>query len=225
MTSVLVELLPLILGAVLAPIWVIIVLLLLASPRGLLKASAFVLGMTLARLLQGVIFGAIFGASPDAEADQGGPSPVVSTLLMVVGIFLLTTAFRTWRKTDDPDAPPPKWMQSIEQTSPLKALGLGAMLVGVAVKLWVFTLSALGLISSAGLGRTESIVAYLAYVFLAQVLLILAIVIYAVAPKAGAALLQRAIDWLTRYNRPITIAVTLIFGLYFTWDGIKGLLA
>lgn len=224
MISVLVQLVPMILGAMLAPIWVIIVLLLLASPSGLLKATAFVLGMTLTRLVQGAIFGALFASSPYTDAENGGPTPVVSTLLLVVGILLLTTCYRKWRKEEDPDAPPPQWMQTIEQATPLKALGLGAGLIGVAMKLWVFTLSALGVISAAELGQPGSTVAYLLYILLAQLLLILPILAAAVAPQASKATLQRMVDWLTRYNRPITIAVTLIFGLYFTWDGAKGLL-
>lgn len=225
MTSVVVELLPLILGALLTPIWVIIVLLLLASPQGLAKATAFVLGMTLVRLLQGVIFGYVFGASPDAAAEDGGKSPVVSILLTLVGILLLITSYRKWAKAEDPDDPPPQWMQTIDQASPLKALGLGAGLMSIGVKLWVFTLSAIGVISAAGLDVAGSVIAYLVYVFLAQSLLILPIVASAVAPQAAAATLQRAIGWLTRYNRPISITVTLIFGAYFTWDGISGLLS
>ncbi|NJM07730.1 hypothetical protein HC891_18375 [Candidatus Gracilibacteria bacterium] len=219
------QLVPLILGAMLAPLWIIIVLLLLASPNGFLKAIAFVAGMTVSRLLQGVVFGFVFASSPDAAAEGDGASPVVSTLLLIVGILLLIAAYRKWRKEEDPDAPPPQWMQNLEQTTPLKALGLGAGLVGIGVKLWVFTLSALGIISAAGLALGSSVVLYLLYIVLAQLLLILPIVGYALAPKASAAILQRALDWLTRYNRPISITVALFFGVYFTWDGIQGLLS
>lgn len=223
MTAVLVELMPLILGAILAPLWVIIVLLLLASSNGLAKGAAFVLGMTLTRLTQGAIFGTIMAASSATDVDDGGKSPVVSTLLMVVGILLLVAAVRKWRKEDDPDDPPPKWMQSIEQTTALKALGLGAMLAAIGPKLWVFTLSALGIIIGAELGRTGGIATYLVYILLAQSVLILAVLFSAVAPRAASAMLQPAIGWLTRYNRPISIAVALIFGILFTWDGITGL--
>jgi Sap, sulfolipid-1-addressing protein len=224
MADLIVQLIPMVLGAALAPLWVIIVLLMLASPQGLVKATAFVLGMTLARLLQGLIFGFVFGASPDAAADGDGSTPVVSTLLTVLGIVLLIAAYKKWRKEDDPDDPPPKWMQSIDQATPLKALGLGAALIGVAVKLWVFTLSALGVISAAGLGTAASVGAYVVYTFLAQFLLILAIVAYAVAPGPAGAILKRALGWLTANNRPITVSVSLIFGAYFLYSGLKGLL-
>lgn len=219
-----IELLPLILGAVLAPVWVIIVLLMLASPRGLAKAAAFVFGMSLTRLIQGLVFGTILTNSAVAKAENGGPSPVVSTLLLVVGILLLITAVRKWRKEDDPDEPPPKWMASLDQISPLKALGLGALLVAIGPKLWVFTLSALAIISAAELGFAAGAAIYLLYIVLAQIILILAVLIAAVAPQAATTTLQRALGWLTCYQRPITITVALIFGVYFSWNGIQGLL-
>jgi len=62
----------------------------------------------------------------------------------VIGILLLITAVKQWRKEDDPDAPPPKWMATISGLSTAKALGMGALLVAIAAKQWVFTLSAIG---------------------------------------------------------------------------------
>jgi hypothetical protein len=224
MISVLAQLVPMILGAMLAPVWVIIVLLLLAGPGGRAKAAAFLLGITTTRLVQGAIFGALVARSPYAEADASGKSPFVATLLLVVGILLLVAAYRKWRKEEDPDEPPPKWMQSLDGMTPLKAFGLGAGLIGIAVKLWVFTLSALGVIRAAELSLGASVGAYLLYVLLAQLLLIVPIVASLVAPAGSAALLKGATGWLTRNNRPISIAVALIFGLYFTYDGVTALL-
>jgi Protein of unknown function (DUF2910). len=148
----------------------------------------------------------------------------IIVVLLLAGILLLITAYRTWRKEDDSDAPP-KWMQAIDKVSPLQALGIGAGMVAIGVKLWVFTLSALGIIGGAKLGQPESAITYLLYIFFAQLLLIAPIVAYAVALQGSAMLLKRVSDWLIQYNRPITIAVTLIFGVYFVWQGVSGLLA
>ncbi|MBV9173247.1 MAG: GAP family protein [Chloroflexi bacterium] len=224
MSSVFTELLPLILGAVLAPAWVIIVLLLLASPGGLAKGAGFVVGMTLTRIVQGVVFGTLLTSSPEAKAETTGHSPIVATLLLVIGILLLISAVRKWRKEDDPEDAPPKWMATIEQASPMKALGLGALLVAIGPKLWVFTLSALAIITAAELGLATSVATYLAYIILAQIALILAVLVCAIAPQAGGALLRGAIGWLMRYNRPISIVVALVFGLYFSWQGAYKLL-
>jgi hypothetical protein len=62
---------------------------------------------------------------------------------------LLVTAYKKWRKEDDPDAPPPKWMSALSGLSTLKAFGMGALLMIVAVKQWVFTLSAIAIITVA----------------------------------------------------------------------------
>lgn len=224
MASLFIELLPLILGNIFAPLWVVIVLLMLANPRGLANASMFVLGMTTIRLAQGVIFGTILTASPYTKVEDGNQTAVVSTLQLIIGILLLITAVRKWRKEVDPEEPSPKWMQSLEHISPLKALGLGALLVTIGPKLWVFTLSALAIISAAELGLAASVATYLTYIILAQIVLIVAMFAYVVVPQAASAVLQRSLGWLTEYNRPITIVVSLVLGFYFTWDGIKGLL-
>lgn len=224
MTTVVLELVPLILGAILSPLWIIIVLLLLPSSHGVAKAAAFVLGLTLVRLLQGILFGYVFAASPDAAAEPGDSSPVVSTLLMTIGILLLVACYRKWKKAEDPDDPPPQWMQGLDQMSTLKALGFGFGLLSIGVKQWVFTLSAIATIREAGLGLTASVGAYLIFVLLAQLLLVLPILFSAIAPQASTTRLQQVTDWLMRYNRPISIAATLIFGVYFTWKGINGLL-
>lgn len=222
MTSLFGELLPLILGNVLAPLWLIIVLLLLAKPGGVAKAGAFVLGMTLARVVQGALFGAVMASGVKGGNDGG--SSVVATLQLLLGILLLIAAFKKWRKEEDPDEPPPKWMQSLDQTTAIKAFSMGAIGIAVGPKLWAFTLSALAVINQAELDQTGAIIAYAAYIVFAQILLMLAILISAVAPQGSRALLKRAIEWLTTYNRPITVTVALIFGLLFTWDGVSGLL-
>jgi hypothetical protein len=92
------------------------------------------------------------------------------------------------------------------------------------VKLWVFTLSALGVISEAKLGQPQSTIAYLLYVVFAQLLFVAPIIVRAIAPQASAPLLKRMSDWLIRYTHPITIAVTLSLGVFFGWQGIIGLL-
>ncbi len=222
MTSLFGELLPMILGNVLAPLWLIIVLLLLASPGGLGKGAAFVLGMTFTRVVQGVLFGLVFAAA--AEETAGGGAPVAATIKLLLGILLLIAGYKKWRKEEDPDEPPPKWMQSLNQTTAPRAFGMGALGVAVGPKLWAFTLSALAVINAAELNRTGAIIAYAVYIVFAQILLILAVLVSAVAPQGSRALLQRAIDWLTTYNRPISITVALVFGLFFAWNGVSGLL-
>ena len=92
MGDVLLNLLPLIIGAGVMPVWPIIVLFLLHSKGGLLKAALFVAGAITVRLVQGVLFGFLFGASGKASTESG-QSTIVATLLLIVGILMLITAF------------------------------------------------------------------------------------------------------------------------------------
>lgn len=220
MGDVLIELLPLIVAAALLPVWIIMALFLLRSEGGLAKAIAFAAGATLVRLLQGALFGLVLGSEGGSESGA-----IADTLLLVVGIVMLIAGYKKWRKEEDPDAPPPKWMSTLSGLSTLKAFGAAALLMTVAVKQWVFTLSALAVIDAAQVEMAAGVLLFVIFTVAAQSLILLPIIIYAVAPKQSARLLDAAQGFLERYNRVITIAVSLIFGVWFVWKGITGLMA
>ena len=218
----LIDLLPLIVGAAVLPAWIVATLLLLRSEGGGAKAAGFAAGAMTVRVAQGILFGHVFDVA--AHAGGGGSRLVASTLLLVVGILLSITAVRTWRKEDDPDAPPPRWMATLGSLSPRKAFGIGALLMGISIKQWVFTLAAIAVVDEAALGPARSTLAYLGFVLAAQSLVLAPIIGSAVAPARSAAMLEALQRWLERHSRTITAAVSSIFGLWFLWKGITGLL-
>ena len=220
--SVLVDLLPLVIGAAVVPIPIIIVLLLLSNQGGLLKGAAFIGGAIVLRLAQGIVFGYIFTSDPAATSETGG-NLIISTLLLVMGILMLITAFKKWDKEEDPDAPPPGWIATLGSLTFLKAFGMGAALVAIAAKQWVFTLSAIGVIGKAQLTPPASIGLFLFFVLAAQALALIAVIAYAVAPRPAGRVIARACEWLERNDRLILIAFSLIFGLFFLFKGIAGL--
>ena len=226
MGSVIVSLLPLIIGSAVVPVQIIIAILLLTSAKqGLTKAVALVAGMTLVRLAQGVIFGFIFtGGSSDTAGGAAESGWIVPTLMLVLAILMLITAYRQWAKDPDPDAPPPKWLALPEKLTTLTALGLGAGMVLISAKMWVFTLGAIGTIGEARLGQPSGSIVFLLFVLLAESLLLIPILIRLIVPAQATALLGRVSDWLTAHNRVIVIAVSLIFGLFFLYKGVTGLL-
>jgi len=221
--NILISLLPFIIGSAVVPIQIMIgVLLLKSSQRGLLKAIAYVGGMTIARIIQGIMFGFVLGEAIHAE-DQSGNKPIISTLLLVLGILLLVAAYKKWRGDDDPDEPPPKWLTVLDGVTPLKALGIGFGFPVISVKLWVFTLSAIATIAAAGLGQSTSVIAYFLFILLSQSLLLLPILFCLLRPKRSKAYMNHLSDGLAAYNRPISVIVSLIFGLFFLYSGISGL--
>lgn len=224
MDSIITALLPFIIGGALVPLQIIVVILLLTSEKqGLLKAIAFVLGMTLARLAQGFLFGFVLtGGSGDAADASSGIAWVKSTALLLLGIFLLSTAYKQWTKEPDPDAPPPKWMAMLDGVTPVRAFLFGAGFILIAAKLWVFTLGAISVIGEAQMGQRDSVVAFLWYILLAQSLLIIPILIRLLLPGQAGRLLGAFGDWLERYNRQIVIVVSLVFGLFFLYQSVMG---
>lgn len=225
MGALVVSLLPFIIGSALVPLQIIINILLLKSPQqGLAKASAYVAGMTIMRLFQGLLFGFILTGA--TTADKGdGRGPVASSLLLVLGLLLLISAFRKWWEEEDPDAPPPKWLTMLDTVTVLRAFALGLGLVLIAAKLWVFTLTALATIGEAQLGQPSSTIAFLLFVFLAESLLLLLILLRLIAPTQSTTWLDNISAWLTTNNRAIVIAVSSIFGLLFLYQGVSGLLS
>jgi uncharacterized membrane protein YidH (DUF202 family) len=223
MGDAIVDLLPLIVGATVVPFYPIVVLVLLQGEGGLGKTLSFVAGGVAMRLAQGVLFGLVFGAAMGVSSEDG-QRLIVSTLLLIVGILLLITAVKKWQKEEDPDAPPPQWMTAISDLSAVKAVGAGTLLVTIAVKQWVFTLSAIGVIGEAGLGEAASASLYLFYVLATQTLVLPPILAYAVAPQRAVRLLKTAQTWLERHNRVILTSVSLIFGVWFLYKGVTGLI-
>ena len=75
------------------------------------------------------------------------------------------------------------------------------------------------------LGRRATLGAgLLLFVIGAQLLMVIPILVTALAPAQAGRLLDSAQGWLERNNRVITIAVSLIFGLWFVWKGVTGLM-
>jgi H+/Cl- antiporter ClcA len=223
MNDVLLDLLPLMLAATLVPLYPILVLLVLLGEGGLRTASAFVAGLLAVRLAQGVLFGWVFGAAAEAYPDDG-PQIIASTLLLVVGLLLLLAAFKKWRKQPDPDEPSPQWMAALGRLSALKALGAGAAIMTIDVKQLVLTLTAIDVIQGAALEGLAGAGLYLLYILAALTLVLLPLLVYAVAPQRTDKPLRAAQAWLERYNRPIVIGASLVFGLWFFYKGVTGLI-
>jgi hypothetical protein len=220
---VLVDLLPLMIGAAVVPVPIMVVLLLLSNPGGLPKGSAFVSGAVLVRLAQGLAFGYIFASDPAATTEAGG-NLIVSTLLIVIGILMLINAFKKWTKEEDPDAPPPRWMAALGGLSALKAFGMGVAVVLISGKQWVFTLGAIGVLEKAHLGPPISIGLFLFYVLVVQVFGLVAVIASALSPQRAGTAIVAARTWLERNNRPVFTVVYLVFGLFFLYKGIAGLI-
>jgi hypothetical protein len=218
-----VTLIPLIVGSAILPVQVTITLLLLRSDGGRRRATAWVSGMMVVRLAQGLLFGLVFGGAAAAGGDDAGPGPVGSTLALVVGVLFLVAAAKKALDQPDEDAPPPRWMTAAASLTPARAFLLGGAAIALSAKLWVFTLAAIGAIEQAELGPPAAVTTYLVFAVAAASLHLAAIGITVVAPARAATLLDRASGVLERRGRAITIGLGLVFGTWFILRGLGGL--
>ena len=219
MTSMWLALLPLILASALMPIEMAIVIMLLGSPGRVRTAASAVAGMIAVRLLQGLIFGMIlhWGARDDTASGHGW---VMSTVLLVVAILLYVTAIRELLHGGDADDPPPKWMSALSTMSPGKAFLLGAGVLLISVKLWIFTFGAIGIIGDAGMTKPENVATYVAFTLLASSTHLVIVGLAAFMPRRSKKLLDAMLRWLQDHNRVIMICLGFGFG---TWLLIKAL--
>lgn len=89
----------------------------------------------------------------------------------------------------------------------------------------MFTLSAIGAIREAQLGQPGITLAYLAFIVVAQSLVLALIAIAVAVPDKAQGILNRLQAWLQQNSRVITIVMSLIFGVWFILKGVNGLLA
>jgi hypothetical protein len=224
--SYFVDLVLLSIASAIGPGQILICILLLQSPnRGVLKAGSLVGGMTFVRLLQGAVFGSILTGAAISALHRGQHGVITSTLLMVLGIILLIAAYEQWQHQDDGDGLLPKWLTIIDSLTPVKAFGIGAVLVAASTKFWAFTLSAIAVISEAHLSQLHSIVAFVLFILGAESLLLLTILIRIVMPERTTKSLNTMSTWLIKHTRTLLMAVSLLFGLFFLVIGISRLLA
>lgn len=214
MGSALLQLIPLVIGCMAMPSWILLVLALLSSSRGVVRATALVAGMTAVRLLLGLIFGTIVSAY-DLSHHFYIPGEVISALLIALGVLLWVMAVWSALRANDI-----KLMSLVNVLTPVRALGLGMVLVVTSTRTWIFTLAAFGVIERAQIDIPQSIIAYLLYVLAAQVLLITPILI----STRSKVQVEAAASWLQQYNRPILVIVSVAVGAYFLWTGIAGLI-
>jgi hypothetical protein len=216
-----IDLLALIIVAMLDPVWIIMVLLLLRTAGGVSKAAAFSIGAMTVRVVQGLLFGDVFAEAARVGSDEA--NVIASTLLLVVGIFLLIVAVKKWRKEPDPDAPPPKWLASLQTISVFKAFGMGAILMATALKQWFFTLSAIAVIDEAQWGQVSSVLAFTLFIVCAHAPGLVPIFLSKVAPVQLSTSLAALGGWVDRNNRAISMTASFVFGVFFLWKGVSGL--
>lgn len=215
-------LLPSAVGVAVSPVPIIAVILMLGTPRAGTTGPAFAAGWVFGLAAVGMIVTLL--ASGSDEPDSG-PSTAVGIIKVALGALFLVLAFGQWRKRPAPGAVPdmPPWMQSIDQLTPGKAAGLGAVLSGANPKNLALTAAAAASVAEGGLGGGRTVVALAIFVILASLTVVGPVMFYLVARTRAAEQLEAVKQFLSAHNATIMIVVLVILAAKLIGDGIGGL--
>jgi hypothetical protein len=224
MLTTFIGLLPLIVAAAVLPLEVAITLFWLRDRNGLPRATGFVSGRAFVQLCQGLLVGYGLKAADDAVGRRGAER-IASALLVIVGVvWLLLVAVTCFRRSPASDFAP-RWMAALRGVSALTAFGIGGLIMAISVKQWVFFFSAIAMIDNADLDRTATVLLYLCFVVASQALILAPLFVALIAPASATRVLTALQAWLARNKRAVTVALSLVFGVWFVWKGIAGLRA
>jgi Sap, sulfolipid-1-addressing protein len=155
--------LPLAVGIALSPVPIIAVVLMLTSRRAKVNGPVFVLGWLIGLGVVGAIVLSLAGSG--GASKSGAPAAWVSWVKIVLGVLLLLVAVRQFRGRPHGDEEPqmPKWMATIDETTPVAAVGLAAVLSGANPKNLLLAVAGAAAIAGTGISGSQQALAYLVF--------------------------------------------------------------
>ena len=214
--------LPMAIAIAIVPVPVIAMVLMLGTPHARRTGPAFAIGWLAGLGTVGGVMLAI--ASDNATESSGQPATWASTLKLVFGVAFLFLAVRTWRnrpRTGE-DSEMPKWMQTIDTFTPVKALGAGLLLAAANPKNLALVIAAATTIAEAGLPDGQGVVALSVFVFVASLAVLAPLVIYFALGDRSAAILGSIKDWMAENNATIMTVLLLVIGTVLIGNAISG---
>jgi threonine/homoserine/homoserine lactone efflux protein len=215
-------LLPSAVGVALSPVPIIAVILMLGTPRARTNGAAFAAGWILGLVVVSVVV--VLAASGANHADSG-KSTAVDWITLVLGVLFLAMAAKQWQSRPKPgvETPMPKWMQAIDQFSPTKSIGLGALLSGGNPKNLALTVAAAASIAQAGLSSGGTTVAIAVFVLIGSVTVGGPVIFYLAVTDRAARPLAQIKQFMSDHNAVIMMIVLLVLGAKLIGNGIAGL--
>ena len=213
------ELLPYAVGVALSPIPIIAVILMLDTPKARTNGPAFALGWIVGLTAAALIVLLISGGSSDPDSTA---SDSVSWAQLAIGFVFLAMARRQWSSRPKDGAAPtmPKWMATIDQVTPVKALGLGVLLSGINPKNLALAAAAGAALAQAGLDAGGDALGIAVFVVLGSVTVVGAVVFYVIAPRAAAGPLASIKTFMSEHNSVIMMVILLLLGAKLIGSGL-----
>ncbi len=215
--------LPLAVGIALSPIPIIAVVPMLTSRKARINGPAFMLGWLIGLGIVGAIVLTLAGSG--GASKSGSPASWVSWVKIALGALLLLVAARQFRSRPHGGQAPqmPKWMATIDKTTPPAAIGLAAVLSGANPKNLLLAVGGAATIAQTGIPAGQQAIAYLIFALIGTLGVGIPVVIYFAMGARSEKLLAGLKDWMSAHNAVIMSVLCLIIAVKLIGDGISGL--
>jgi len=221
MGNVILQLLPLALGSI-APVMIVLIVLFLTTKGGMAKSLAFIAGKYITYIVWGFV---LLGLTDkiSSTSESGEPSPASLVIKIILGGLLLIMAIKTSMGEDDPDAPPPKLLTTLDKMGRGKLFLGGIVLSIIQIRFVALVLAGAVIIATAQMPAGQNMIAILILALLMVWTLLIPVVVFLAMGDRRDAALQSMNTWLERNSRIINVVVLGAFGLILLWDGVSGL--
>jgi hypothetical protein len=216
MSDFLPQLLFLAVGGAIAPPLLLLTILFLGSQRPLPNTVALTLGYFATCAAIGIAGLALFDGAESAASTVG------RVIGVTVGALLIVLGLRNLLNAPDPDAQPPRWMESVKSVSPPRAFGIGVALFPLQVKNLAIFVACIELIIASRLSFQGQAVALVLVLVIFAIPVLVLIGLYASVPQRASDVLGSLRRWMEKNNRIITVVLCFLFGTFFLLRGFAG---
>ena len=212
---------PAAIAVALSPIPIIAIVVVLATPKARTTGPAFAIGWVVGLTTVSTLVVIVAGGSDDPNSAS---ATGVNWLQVGIGVLFLAMAARQWRRRPKVGEEPamPKWMATMDEVSPGKALVLGLALSAANPKNLALTVAASASIAQAGLDGTDTVIAVAAFVVIGSITVAGSVLFYLLAPHRAEAPLASIKQFMSDHDAVIMMVVLLLLGAKILGDGLSG---
>jgi Sap, sulfolipid-1-addressing protein len=214
------EVVPLAVATAVSPLPLVVLLVVLLTPRAVPNGLALASGWATALLAVGAATIALVGAG--ASLDEH--CAAVSALEVLVGLGLLLLAVRQWKRRPrgGAEATVPRWLLVADRCTPQRAFAIGVVLVVANPKNLVLTVAAAGAVAGATEGTTHRAWELVLFASLGSVGLAVPLVLRIGLGTRAVALLASWRRWLMVRGPAVACGVLALIGFLLVTRGATG---
>jgi hypothetical protein len=223
MLAVIGEVLPLAVGVGNSPLPILVVTLMLLTPRATATAAACLLGWVLGLVLVSALAAGL--AQTTGISTQDEDQTTIAWGQVVFGLLLLLMAWQQWRTRPAPgqESTLPGWLSALDRFTPAKALGVGLLFSAGNPKNLMLTLTAAVTISASDLTTGQQITTMGLFSPDRPAGVLAPMVVFLVSGDAADRVLGGWRTWLAVNNATLMIVLLLVLGTLFIGQGLGAL--